>query len=242
VYDTEVQCQYIYEPRIEYMDPIAFAARSDQDIMFYHEILHEPDRHEFIKAMQIEITAMNEAKHWNLGLRSTLPPGTAILPTVWAMRRKRRLTTGEVYKWKDRINVDGSKQENGGNYWTTYAPVATWASIHLILCMASINGWSTMTLEFVQAYPQAPAEITMYGSIRHGCDISPQDPSLWCLQIINNVYGQKQAGKVWNDFLIAGLKSLGFHQSTWDNCVLWKDQYILIIYTDDTNITGPDPL
>jgi Reverse transcriptase (RNA-dependent DNA polymerase) len=54
--------------------------------------------------------------------------------------------------------------------------------------------------------------------------------------------GHKQAGKVWNNFLVAGLLELGFIQSQWDPCVLWKGSHILVIYTDDTIITGPDPI
>jgi hypothetical protein len=66
------------------------------------------------------------------------------------------------------------------------------------LCMASVNGWSTMTLDLVQTYPQAPTEFTIYITIPQGCIIDGEDIS-WCLEIINNIYGQKKAGKVWND-------------------------------------------
>jgi hypothetical protein len=191
--------------------------------------------------MEKEINAMNDQQHWELTHRDNIPPNTVVLPTVWAMRRKRSLTDGIVYKWKARLNIDGSKQQKGINYWETYAPVATWTSIRLILCLAAMNGWDTMTLDFVQAYPQAPAEVELYVSIPRGC-IVDGDEQNWCLKVLNNIYGQKQAGRVWNDFLIEGLtKKLNFTQSQWDPCVLWRGSYMLIIYTDDTIITGPDP-
>jgi hypothetical protein len=60
------------------------------------------------------------------------------------------------------------------------------------------------------------------------------------LKILNDIFGQKQAGKVWNDYLIKGLKDLGYCQSQFDMSLLWKDSCLLVIYTDDTNITGPD--
>jgi Reverse transcriptase (RNA-dependent DNA polymerase) len=59
------------------------------------------------------------------------------------------------------------------------------------------------------------------------------------LQVLMNIYGQKQAGKVWNDFLVSGLTNkLGFKQSKLDPCILWKGKVIIVIYTDDTIVTG----
>jgi hypothetical protein len=39
MYDTEVLCPDKVEPSVEFSDPIALAARSDPDILYYHEIL-----------------------------------------------------------------------------------------------------------------------------------------------------------------------------------------------------------
>jgi Reverse transcriptase (RNA-dependent DNA polymerase) len=162
-----------------------------------------------------------------------------VLPTVWAMRRKRRLATGEIYKWKARLNVDGSKQEHGVNYWDTYAPVAAWATIRSIMMLAAQKGWKTKQLDFVQAYPEAPVETELYVEAPIGCKIGENKE--YVLKLNNNIYGQKQAGKVWNDFLIEGLTNkLGFTQSKNDPSLLWKDGYVIIIYTDDTIITGPE--
>jgi GAG-pre-integrase domain len=106
------------------VDPIALMLTGNQDNFYYHEILREPDCQEFLKAMQAEIDDHNNNKNWVPVLRSTLPKGTKVIPSVWAMRRKRRLTDGSIYKWKARLNVDGSKQIRGVNFWETYAPVA----------------------------------------------------------------------------------------------------------------------
>jgi Reverse transcriptase (RNA-dependent DNA polymerase) len=84
------------------------------------------------------------------------------------MRRKRRLTDGTIYKWKARLNVDGSKQIKGVNFLETYAPVAQWISIRLILCMASLNKWKVKTFDFVQAFPQAPSEAKLYIDVPKG--------------------------------------------------------------------------
>jgi Reverse transcriptase (RNA-dependent DNA polymerase) len=60
------------------------------------------------------------------------------------------------------------------------------------------------------------------------------------LQLINNLYGQKQAGTVWNMYLTAGLIKLGFTQSKEDPCIFLRNGVVIIIYTDDTIVTGPN--
>jgi Reverse transcriptase (RNA-dependent DNA polymerase)/GAG-pre-integrase domain len=225
---------------MDYAHPIAMTASSDPDVLYYHEILKAPDRDKFIQAMKEEIKGHNDNGNWEVVPKSSVPPTHKVLPTVWAMRRKRRLSDGTVYKWKARINVDGSKQTYGENYWETYAPVAAWATIRCVMMLASQRGWKTKQLDFVQAYPQAPAETEMYVAIPRGCKVTDNDHD-YVLKLRNNIYGQKQAGKVWNDYLIAGLTNkVGFTQSKHDPSLLWRGQYLIIIYTDDTIITGPD--
>jgi Reverse transcriptase (RNA-dependent DNA polymerase) len=46
------------------------------------------------------------------------------------------------------------------------------------------------------------------------------DPKDYVLQLHRNMYGQKQAGRVWNQFLVAKLVEIGFRQSKVDECLL----------------------
>ena len=78
--------------------------------------MKEPDKAQFLKAMQDEIRSHTDNKHWTLVPRANVPEGVPVLPAVWAMKRKRRIATGEIYKWKSRLNFDGSKQTKGVNY------------------------------------------------------------------------------------------------------------------------------
>ena len=89
---------------------------------------------------------------------SEVPKGATILPAVWQMKRKRDIRTRKVKKHKARLNIDGSRMIKGVHYDQTYAPVASWNSIRLLLTMVAIHGWHTTQLDYVQAYPQAPVE------------------------------------------------------------------------------------
>jgi Reverse transcriptase (RNA-dependent DNA polymerase) len=141
-----------------------------------------------------------------------VPKEYPFLPAVWAMRRKCDIATQQVYKWKARLNVHGGKQTKGLNYWETYAPVAAWSSIRLIVNAAALHGWKTQQLDFVMAFPQAPVETAIYMEIPAGFDLKGKRKGEYVLQLINNLYGQKQAGRVCNIFLTDGLKKIGFTQ------------------------------
>jgi hypothetical protein len=130
---------------------LAYAASADPDTMYYHEAMREPDSAEFIKAMGKEVQSHTENQVWELVPRSSVPPGTKILPAVWAMKRKHRIATREVYKWKARLNIDGSKQEEGGNYWETFSHVASWAAIRMVLITTLTHAWYTKQINFVLA-------------------------------------------------------------------------------------------
>ena len=104
-------CIEINEREGEDHPMLAYAATSDPDTMYFHQAMKEPDRDEFIKAMRTEVQSHTENGVWEVVLASTVPEGVEPLPAVWAMKRKRRIATREVYKWKARLNIDGSKQK-----------------------------------------------------------------------------------------------------------------------------------
>jgi hypothetical protein len=219
---------------IDVMDPFALAASSDPDTMYLHEALKQPDRADFVKAMQSEVAAHTDRGHWKIVHRDQVPAGMDILPSVWAMRRKRRIKTGEIYKWKARLNLHGGKQKHGVNFWETYAPVVTWSAIRLVLILAILHKWHTRQVDFVLAYPQADVECDMYMQLPQGFELEGSlDKRDYCLKILKNIYGQKQAGRVWNQHLHKGLVKIGFVQSEIDHCVYYRGTTVFLLYVDD---------
>ena len=92
------------------IDPIAFASTSP-DELYYHQSIKAPDAKQFARACVEEVKAHHENGHWAVVPRSKIPSGTKIVPSVWAMKLKRRIATREIYKRKARLNVHGGKQE-----------------------------------------------------------------------------------------------------------------------------------
>ena len=106
--------------------------------------------------------------------------------------------TQEVYKWKAQLNVHGGQQENGVHHWDTYAPVVTWQMVRFLLILSILLGWQSCQLDFVMVYPQVPAEMPLYMRLLQGYKCNGMTRKMHAVKLICNVYGQKQAGHVWN--------------------------------------------
>jgi hypothetical protein len=127
------------------------------------------------------------------------------------------------------------------HYTNTYAPVASWNSIRMLLTLMAVHGWQTKQLDYVLAFPQAPIDRELYMAIPKGFDIDEGRTDDYALKLHKNVYGQKQAGQVWNKYLVDILtKRVGFLQSKVDKCVFYRGKTMYILYTDDSILAGPD--
>ncbi|KAL7457129.1 hypothetical protein ACHAXS_000396, partial [Conticribra weissflogii] len=60
----------------------------------------------------------------------------------------------------------------------------------------------------------------------------------YVLKLLANLYGQKQAGRVWNQYLVKKLQGIGFKQSKVDECVFYRSGVIFIVYIDDGIFLG----
>jgi Reverse transcriptase (RNA-dependent DNA polymerase) len=59
------------------------------------------------------------------------------------------------------------------------------------------------------------------------------------LKLIQNIYGQKQAGRIWNKYLHRILLELGWVQSKVDNCLYYKGDILFLVYVNDGILVAP---
>ena len=62
-----------WESGITFLDPIAYAASTDPDVLYLHEALKQPDRKEFLKVMIKEVAAHTESKNWIVINKNAVP-------------------------------------------------------------------------------------------------------------------------------------------------------------------------
>ena len=79
---------------------------SDNGTYTFKQMLQQEDRYEFITAMINEIKDHDDKNHWNVMLRSDLPPCAKIVLVIWSFKRK-RLPDGRIQKYKARMCACG---------------------------------------------------------------------------------------------------------------------------------------
>ncbi len=219
-------------------NPIAFHTKMMGDIMYLQKALRQPDAKEIVQAVVKEVNGHVDSNNWTLKKRDEVPDDAQIVPSVWSMRRKRNLTTNQVKSHKARLNRHGEKQVYGVNYFETCAPVVTWFAIRLMIIFGIIFGWALCQVDFVMAYPQALIKMDIYMELPQGILTAHGNSKDHVLKLEKNIYGQKQAGRVWNSFLVNKLMSIGFTPSLIDDCVFFQDDIIFMVYVDDGIFLG----
>jgi hypothetical protein len=68
--------------------------------------------------------------------------------------------------------VHGGQQTWGLDYWDTYAPVVTWASIRLLRIIAKIHGLKSKSIDFVLAFPQGNLDVPVYMELHVGINLT----------------------------------------------------------------------
>jgi hypothetical protein len=131
------------------------SATSDSDSMHFYQAMRQKDAEEFLTAARLEFQTLLDRNIVELLPAYKVPRGMRVFSTVWVMRRKRRVKTQEIYKYKARLNLDGSQMKLGQDYDLTYAPVASWESVRILLPLVLSQKWKTKQLDYVLAFPQA---------------------------------------------------------------------------------------
>jgi hypothetical protein len=101
--------------------------------------------------MKKEIQTLIAQKTWK-----TVPRSEAkrVIKSTWVFKLK-RLPDGSASKFKARYCVRGDMQQEGVDYFETYAPVVQWSTIRMILTLVLREGWSTRQVDYTNAFAQA---------------------------------------------------------------------------------------
>ena len=144
-----------FDETLNFSDPtVCASSTTDNEAYSFKEMLQQPDKSEFIKAMLDEIQDHENRKHWQLFERKNIPKEKKTILSVWSFKRK-RFPDGRIRKHKARLCAHGGMQTWGVDYWETYAPVVNWLSVRLLLILSVIYGYHSRSIDFIMAFPQA---------------------------------------------------------------------------------------
>ena len=109
------------------------------DTIYPSREMTQPDRKEFLKVWwrrYLPIIRANTNANWE-GTEAN--HSTSIC--MGHKKRKRKIGTGEVSKYKARLNANGVQQEYGIDWWKNFAPVVQSTRISLLMSLAKM-GWN----------------------------------------------------------------------------------------------------
>lgn len=200
----------------------------------YKEAMSSKDSDNWSQAVREELDAHKRNGTWSI---ATKPNNKAILTTKWVFKIKRKLD-GATERYKARLVVRGFEQVAGLDFHETYAPVARYESIRILIALAAHYEMTYIQFDVKTAFLYGILAEEVYIQIPEGLDLSNDH----ALKLNKGLYGLKQAPRVWNNKFTETIEKLGFKPTYADNCVFHNphSRLYLCIYVDDGLIFGPN--
>jgi hypothetical protein len=169
--------------------------------------------------------------------------GKLVVTSKWIYKIK-HAADGSIEKYKAIFVARGFSQREGEDYDETFAPVAKYTSIRLIIAIASVMGWKLHQMDVKiaflngvieeEVYIEQPQGFVIYGKESHVCRLKKA------------LYRLKQAPKAWYARINGYLMNLGFSKSDVDPNLYYKVEsgclLILVRYVDDLFLTCDENL
>ena len=189
------------------------------------------------QAMREELQALEKNSTWDL---VELPHGKVPIGCKWVYKTKYR-PDGSIERLKARLVARGDKQLAGKDYKHTFSPVAKFATVRILMAVASLQNWTLNQLDINNAFLHGTLDEEVYMKLPQG--YYPDAPEKVC-RLKKSLYGLKQASRQWNKALTKFLIDHGFVQSKRDYSLFVRKcqgkMCVVLAYVDDLLITGDD--
>ncbi|UYV73291.1 hypothetical protein LAZ67_10002537 [Cordylochernes scorpioides] len=186
-------------------------------------------------AMQEELNCLEERQTWVI---TNLPKNKKVIGNRWVFKIKGD-SKGKVSKFKARLVAKGYSQTPDIDFNQTYAPVANFGIIRMLLVLTQNAGWVNRHLDINNAYLYGELHEELYMALPPG--VKFQDSKDKVLRLLKPIYGLKQAAFCWNTTLNQFLEKVGFSKIPSCNCIfVLHDRAIIAIYVDDLAIFAVD--
>ncbi|GAA5945328.1 uncharacterized protein JCM15063_001077, partial [Sporobolomyces koalae] len=142
---------------------------------------------------------------------------------------------GRVTGHKVRLVALGYNQREGVDFKETFAPVAKFTSIRVLLATAARRNLLVHQADVDKAYLHGILDEDIYVRIPEG--IERDEYAGKVLKLDRALYGLKQAGRVWNHKIDATLRRLGYLRTKSDACIYVCERggefHYIALYVDD---------
>jgi len=188
----------------------------------YKEALEREDSSSWVEAIGSEMESLKRNNTFKLAI---LPKGRKAVGSKWVFKLKMN-PNGTINKYKARLVAKGFSQVNGIDYEETFAPVAKFNTIRMLIGLAAKNNWKLHHLDIKTAFLNGELKEEVYFKL-------PENPDDQVYKLHKSLYGLKQAPRVWYETLDKALEKLGYKHLVSDHSVYVGNNQILAIYVDD---------
>jgi hypothetical protein len=120
----------------------------EDDPVTYSQAMSRSDSDQWEAAMEAELDSIHRTGTWVL---TDLPKGRQAIGSKWEFKIKRK-ADGSVDRYKARLVAKGFSQKEGVDYKETFAPVAKFTSIRLLLALAAQQDYEIHQMDVKTAW------------------------------------------------------------------------------------------
>ena len=120
----------------------------------------------------------------------------------------------------------------------TCAPAVQWSAIRFFIICSIHPGWMTRSVDWVNAFPQAPPDKLTFTSTPRG--FMNKCGKDGCLKAVQLLCGSKFAPRTWCLHLRKVLLKLGFRECSFDKCLFHRPGMLIVLCADDAGIAAPN--
>lgn len=185
-----------------------------------------------------EMEALLKNDTWTL---VSLPEGKKAVGCKWVFSIKHK-ADGTVERYKARLVAKGYTQTYAVDYQETFSPVAKLSTVRILLSLAANLDRPLHQFDVKTAFLHGDLEEEVYMDLPPGYTASTETKVVCKLR--QALYGLKQSPQAWFGRFSLTMRKYGSKQSNSDHTLFLKHKLgkvtVLILYVDDTIITGDD--
>jgi hypothetical protein len=219
---------------VTYVNPLVLAAKttaSSEDNPTWDQAMKGPFAEEYWRAAEVEVETLERIKAWTVVERED---GMNVLPGTWAFKLK-RYPDGKVKKFKARFCARGDRQKEGIDFTETYAPVAQWTTVRMMLILECLLGLKSKQGDISCAFLHAELGPTerIYVEMPRGFKQYDGKGRPKVLSLLRFLYGLRNSPRAFWQYLTKKLEACGLRQSELDPCLFIGAHVIVVTYVDD---------
>ncbi len=180
----------------------------------YKQAINHPDSDKWKHSMDLEISSMSALDVYELVPRTS---DMNVISSRWLFKIKRDANNLPTI-YKARLVAKGFQQKHGIDYDETYAPVAKYKSIKMLLSLTAQLGLMIHQIDYKTAFLNATLTEVIYMAQPDGYETSASH--VWRLK--KAIYGLKQSPREWNAEIDSTLNELGYTSTISDPCIYYR--------------------